>query len=99
MIKNDKMWAILFTSMTTRAVYIEMIESLSSSSFINTLRMFESSRGQAKVYRSDHGTNFIGASNDSNIEAINVENGTIKILICESGSVWNPPYMEECGRG
>ena len=34
---NAKRWAILFTCMTTRAVHIELIELMSSSSFINTL--------------------------------------------------------------
>lgn len=55
---NSKRWAILFTCMSTRAVHIELIESMSASSCVNAIR------GPAKQLRSDCGTNFIGASKD-----------------------------------
>lgn len=34
---NSKRWAVLFTCLYTRAIHIEVIEELSSSSFINCL--------------------------------------------------------------
>lgn len=37
---NNKRWAVIFTCMTIRAVHIEVIESLDTSSFINALRRF-----------------------------------------------------------
>lgn len=37
---NAKRWAVLFTCMTTRAIHIEVIESMVTSSFINALRRF-----------------------------------------------------------
>ena len=37
---NAKRWAVLFTCMTTRAIHIEVIESMDTSSFINALRRF-----------------------------------------------------------
>ena len=36
-VANQKHWAILFTCLTTRAVHIEVIEELSTSSFINDI--------------------------------------------------------------
>lgn len=59
---QSKRWAILFTCMCTRAVHIELIESMDSPSCINALRRFFALRGPAKQLRSDRGTNFIGAS-------------------------------------
>ncbi len=65
----SKRWAVLFTCLCTRAVHIEVVEELSSSSFINALRCFFSLRGPAKQLRSDCGTNFIGACNEMGISA------------------------------
>ena len=42
---NAKRWAVLFTCMTTRAIHIEVIESMDTSSFINALRRFLALRG------------------------------------------------------
>jgi hypothetical protein len=53
---------IIFTCLTIRAVHIELIEEMSSSSFINALRRITAIRGPIKIFRSDRGTNFIGAT-------------------------------------
>lgn len=50
----------MFTCMSTRAVHIEVVESMDTSSAINALRRFFAICGPAKL-RSDCGTNFIGA--------------------------------------
>ena len=50
---NSKRWAKLFTCLCTRAVHIEVVEEISSSSFINALRRFFTLRGPAKQLRSD----------------------------------------------
>ncbi len=57
---NSKRWAVMFSCMCSRAVHIEVIEAMSTSSFINALRRFFVIRGPAKQIRSDCGTNFIG---------------------------------------
>ncbi len=53
---SSKRWAVLFTCMSTRAIHIEVIESMDNSSFINALRRFFTIRGPAKQLRSDCGT-------------------------------------------
>lgn len=58
---NNKRWAVLFSCMSTRAIHIEVVETMSASSFINVLRRFFSIRGQL---RSGRGTNFVGACNE-----------------------------------
>ncbi|KAJ8353216.1 hypothetical protein SKAU_G00207830 [Synaphobranchus kaupii] len=59
--------------MCTRAVHIEVIESMSSSSFINALRRFFSIRGPAKQLISDCGTNFVGASKELKLDPPSLE--------------------------
>ena len=70
---NSKRWAIMFTCLVTRAVHMELVEEMSSSAFINTVIRFTSVRGKVKIFRSDRGTNFVGAVDDLKIDAINVE--------------------------
>lgn len=58
---NSKRWAALFTCLVTRAVHLELLEEMSLSSFINALRRYTVIRGEVKLFRSDRGTNFVGA--------------------------------------
>lgn len=51
----------MFCCMSSRAVHVEIIESMDASSCINALRPFFALRGPAKQLRYDCGTNFIGA--------------------------------------
>ena len=96
---NSKRWAVLFTCLTTRAVHIELVEEMSSSSFINALRRFISIRGKVTEFRSDRGTNFIGATDDLHINTVNVEDGKIKTFLYNTGIVWifNPPHSSHMG--
>ena len=41
----NKRWAVIFTCLSVRAIHIELIESLDTSSFINALRRFLAIRG------------------------------------------------------
>jgi hypothetical protein len=54
-----KRYGALYTCMTTRAVHIEIIHSLDTDSFINSMRRFMSRRGIPKEIRSDNGGNFV----------------------------------------
>ncbi|XP_068216787.1 uncharacterized protein [Palaemon carinicauda] len=96
---NSKRWAILFSCLVTRAVHIELIEEMSSSAFINAVRRFISLRGQVKIFRSDRGTNFIGAVDKLRIDSINVEDGPFRKFLYNSGTTWifNPPHSSHMG--
>lgn len=93
---DSKRWAMLFTCMSTRAVHIELIETMSTDSFINALRRFFSIRGPAKLLRSDRGTNFIGACKELDI---NTDNTTVRNYLQEKGCSWvfNPPHASHMG--
>ena len=95
----SKRWAVLFTCLTIRAVHIEVLEDLSSSAFTNALRRFVSIRGKVMVYRSDRGTNFIGAVDNIHASAINVEDEHVQSFLQKSGSVWvfNSPHSSHMG--
>nr|XP_046258521.1 uncharacterized protein LOC124066300 [Scatophagus argus] len=94
---NSKRWAVLSTCMCTRAVHIEVIEEMSSSSFINALRRFFAIRGPAKQLRSDRGTNFIGACRELKLdtsEQIKVQ-GYLEDQRCTW--IFNPPHSSHMG--
>ncbi|KAK3735149.1 hypothetical protein QZH41_000926 [Actinostola sp. cb2023] len=61
---HSKRWAVKFTCLTTRAIHIEVIESMDTSCFINAMRRFLALRGPAIQLRSDRGSNFVGAFNE-----------------------------------
>ena len=95
---QSKRWAVIFTCMSIRAVHIEVIESLDTSSFINALRRFLSVRGPVKHIRSDRGTNFIGACKELKI-ASNINSTAVKTYLSDKGCTWsfNPPHASHCG--
>ncbi|GBP22938.1 hypothetical protein EVAR_95338_1 [Eumeta japonica] len=62
--RHEKRYGALFTCLTTRAVHIELAESLSSDSMILALRRFIARRGTPRVMYSDNGTNFVGANKE-----------------------------------
>ncbi|KAJ0177792.1 hypothetical protein K1T71_006665 [Dendrolimus kikuchii] len=60
---NQKCWIVLFTCAVYRAVHLELTESLSTNSFLMTLRRFIARRGRPRTIYTDNGTNFVGAAN------------------------------------
>lgn len=96
---HAKRWAVLYTCLTSRAIHIEVIEELSSSSFINATRRFIALRGPVTVFRSDRGTNFVGATDCMEISAINVEDASVKKFLDSNKVSWlfNTPYSSHMG--
>ena len=58
-----KRWGLLFTCLSSRAIHIETINTLTTDSFINAFRRFVCRRGKVRELRCDRGTNFIGGRN------------------------------------
>ena len=59
--KELKRYGVLFTCLFSRAIYLEVSNSLDTDSFLNAYRRFVCRRGPVRQLRSDQGTNFIGA--------------------------------------
>ena len=68
---------MLFTCLASRAVHLELVEDLSTDSFINALRCLIAIRGPVKLIQSDCGTNFVGAANEF-VKAQNENNDAVK---------------------
>lgn len=71
--------------MSTRAVHIELLESLSTDSLISALRRFLSVRGPAKLLRSDRGTNFVGAAKELHMST---DETAVRKYLQEKGCSW-----------
>lgn len=93
---ENKRWAVIFSCLSTRAVHLEVIEALSTSSFICALRRFLAVRGPVKHFRSDRGTNFVGAVKELQIESSNSE---LKGFLQNQGCTWtfNAPHSSHMG--
>ncbi|XP_037828764.1 uncharacterized protein LOC119616475 [Lucilia sericata] len=61
---KEKRYGALFTCLTVRAVHIEIVHSLNTSSCIMAIRNFVARRGQPREFFSDNGTNFVGAERE-----------------------------------
>ena len=87
---TKKTWVLLFTCLYSRAVHLEVLSSMDTTTFILAFRRFLASRGSCYFLRSDRGTNFVGANNQLNLgldfDAINSE-------LLNKNCVWefNPP--------
>ncbi|XP_038565562.1 uncharacterized protein LOC119896143 [Micropterus salmoides] len=90
---ESKRWAIMFSCMSSRAVHIEVIEAMDTSSCINALRRFFALRGPAKQLLSNCGTNFIGARKELGMDK------RLQKFLSEQGCIWefNPPHASHMG--
>lgn len=90
---ENKRWVIMFTCMSSRAVHLEVIETMDTSSCINALRRFFVLRGPAKQLHSDCGTNFVGACKEFGMDK------TVQAYLSEQDCSWifNPPHASHMG--
>ncbi|XP_055602322.1 uncharacterized protein LOC129751072 isoform X2 [Uranotaenia lowii] len=93
-----KRWVALFTCLTIRAVHVEIVYSLSTSSCILAIRRFIARRGSPSSFYSDNGTNFRGAYNVLQKEIQNI-NGECAVTFTNTNTQWvfNPPLTPHMG--
>ena len=97
--KEVKRYGTLFTCLVSRAVHIEVANSLDSSSFIQALRRFIARRGPVREMRSDNGTNFVGAQCEllQAIEEMDHEEICTKLKKENIDWIFNPPAASHMG--
>ena len=76
--KELKRYGVLFTCMASRAVHLEVADTLETDSFINALRRFVCRRGPIRKLRSDQGTNFVGARTELKTALQELDHGKIR---------------------
>ncbi|XP_047519227.1 uncharacterized protein LOC125059071 [Pieris napi] len=62
--KISKCWLSLFVCLSTKALTLEVVSSLSTEAFLMCLRRFISRRGKPHDIYCDNGTDFVGANNE-----------------------------------
>ena len=94
---SRKMWVLVVVCMPSRAVHLEPLYGLDTSSFRNAFSRFQSVRGPVKTVLSDNGTNFQAAKQQ--IEEAAVYFGELAEHLKLHGVEWtmNPPYSSHRG--
>ena len=98
---EKKVWVVPFTGLSSRAVHLELIDSLDTSTFKNALRRFLGIRGKGSLFRSDKGKNFVGSRNQDralNQEAtIDIDNIRAYLNSVDSDWIFNSAHASHFG--
>ncbi len=97
--KEYKRHGLIFTCLSSRAVHIEMIEDLTTDTFINALGCFISLRGAVRKLQCDNGTNFVGARNEFKESLKQVDTKALNEFLSEKQCkfVFNAPSASHAG--
>lgn len=100
--KEVKKYVALFTCMASRAVHLEVSNTLETDSFLNALRRFICRRGPVRQLRSDQGTNFIGAKRELREALQSMDQSKISAELLKENCDWmtfkmNPPSASHAG--
>jgi hypothetical protein len=60
---GEKVWIVLYTCAVYRCVVWDLIRSLDTVTFVQSLERFVADHGRPTTLYSDNGTNFVGARN------------------------------------
>ena len=94
-----KRYGALFTCMTTRAVHIEILNSLDTSCLINAVCRFKCRRGQPLKYFSDNGTNLVAAEKELRVSFQVFSKDELIKYATKGGAEWSfiPPKAPHFG--
>ena len=95
---SEKHWAFLFTCKTTRAVHLEFVPSMDTSSCVMRIERFIARRGTPSVIWSVIGTNFVGSAKEL-ISCTESWTRHAPVLLAHKGLSWkfNPPSAPHHG--
>ena len=100
--KEVKKYVALFACMASRAVHLEVSNTLETDSFLNALRRFICRRGPVCQLRSDQGTNFIAAKRELREALQSMDQSKISAQLLKENCDWitfkmNPPSASHAG--
>ena len=95
---TEKRWGFLFTCLTTRAVHIEVVPSLDTSSSVMGVERFIARQGTPTTIMSDNGTNFVSAQKEL-LACVESWNKLAPAVFVQKGIKWklNPPSAPHHG--
>lgn len=95
----EKRWGMLATCMTTRAVHIEIVHTLSTNSCVMAIRNMMARRGLPNHIYCDRGTNFVGTNSELTRISEQLSNEAILNEIISPDTKWsfNPPSSPHMG--
>ena len=96
---NAKRWGLVFRFLSSRAIHIEVLETVDSNAFICALSSFFALWGHTKLLRCDRGTNFVGAKTELDAAASELDEKKVEKFVTECGCKWefNPPHASHFG--
>lgn len=96
---TEKRYGALFTCLTVRAVHIEIVNTLNTSSCIIAIRNFICRRGTPREFFSDNGTNFISAEREIRESIKEVDKNVLIRKFTTATTKWNfiPPSSPHMG--
>ena len=83
-----KTWCCLFTCLTTRAVHIEVAQSLDTEPCLAAVTRFIARRGYPSTIISDNGTNFVGEANELKTFMKKLDKSKIESDLAQKKVVW-----------
>ena len=95
---TEKRWCFLFTCLTTRAIHIEIVSSMDTSSCIMGIERFIARRGKPSIIWSDNGTNFVAAEKEL-VSTVESWYSSAPPLLADKAIKWkfNPPAAPHHG--
>ena len=96
---NAKRWGLIFTCLSSRAIHIEVLETMDANSFICALQRFFAIRGSVMKLRCDRGTNFVGGKSQLEQAFSEMDQTRVHTFVAEQGCEWisNPPHASHFG--
>ena len=97
-----KRYGVLFTCLSSRAIHLEVSNTMTTDSFLNAYRRFVGRRGPVRQLRSDQGLNFIGAMNELQQAISEIDNDRIREELLTNNCDWvefkvNVPHASYMG--
>ena len=98
--RREKRYGVVFICLQTRAVHLEVAQSLSTDDFLKVFSRFVARRSKPKRMFSDQGTNFVGAEREMRQLVKELCNDVVlKAKLQQEDLDWNfnPPFAPHMG--
>ena len=95
-------YRVLFTCLSSRAIHLEVLNTMTTDSFLNAYHQFVSHHGPVRQLQSDQGSNFIGAMNELQRAISEIDNNRIREELLTNNCDWvefkvNVPHASHMG--